>query len=116
MRVPRVDPPAPQCAGRIEMTLSDVTGKSVTQVVEEQSSRVLDTYRIDPGLIQEHANGERRINQGGYGERQIYELVQNGADEIRGTPNGEIRVVLTDHFLYCANSGSPMTAEGADTI
>ncbi|WP_446218661.1 DEAD/DEAH box helicase family protein [Micromonospora sp. IBHARD004] len=86
------------------------------QVVEEQSQRVLETYRIDPGLIQEHANGERRINQGGYGERQVYELVQNGADEMRGLENGEIRVILTDRFLYCANTGNPMTPEGADTI
>jgi hypothetical protein len=95
---------------------ADVSGTSVRQVVEEQSKRVLETYRIDPGLIQEHANGERRINQGGYGERQVYELVQNGADEMRGLENGEIRVILTDRFLYCANTGSPITPEGADTI
>ncbi|MFG3601603.1 DEAD/DEAH box helicase [Micromonospora chersina] len=95
---------------------ADVSRKSVRQVVEEQSQRVLETYRIDPGLIQEHANGERRINQGGYGERQVYELVQNGADEMRGLQNGEIQVILTDRFLYCANTGNPMTPEGADTI
>lgn len=39
---------------------------SVLQLVTEQSRRVLETYRIDRGLIQEHANGERRITQGGY--------------------------------------------------
>jgi hypothetical protein len=97
-------------------TSMDVSTSSVRQVVEEQTRRVLGTYRIDPGLIQEHANGERRINQGGYGDRQLYELVQNGADEMRGTANGEIRVVLTDTHLYCANTGNPMTPEGADTI
>src|SRR5690606_34958540 len=69
-----------------------------------------------PGLIQEHANGERRIQQGGYGDRQIYELVQNGADELQNEVGGEIRVVLTDERLYCANQGSPMTVEGVDTI
>lgn len=95
---------------------ADVSRKSVRQVVEEQSQRVRETYRIDPGLIQEHANGERRITQGGYGERQVYELVQNGADEMRGLKNGEIRVILTDRFLYCANTGNPMTPQGADTI
>ncbi|MFD0594023.1 sacsin N-terminal ATP-binding-like domain-containing protein [Catellatospora coxensis] len=95
---------------------TDVSGKTVRQVVEEQSDRVLETYRIDNGLIQEHANGERRINQGGYGERQIYELVQNGADEMRTLDDGEIRVILTEHYLYCANTGNPMTPEGADTI
>ncbi|MEU7877110.1 DEAD/DEAH box helicase [Microbispora bryophytorum] len=89
---------------------------SVLRVVLEQTARVLETYKIDPGLIQEHANGERRISEGGYGDRQIYELVQNGADELRNEPEGQIAVVLTESHLYCANQGSAMTPEGADTI
>jgi superfamily II DNA or RNA helicase len=89
---------------------------SVRQIVENLSAVALRHYEIDPGMVQEHANGERRITQGGYGDRQIYELVQNGADEMRGVSDGEIRVVLTDGFLYCANSGNPMTTAGADTI
>jgi len=90
--------------------------QSVVGAVLEQSARVLETYRIDPGLIQEHANGERRIFQGGYGDRQIYELVQNGADEVRARPGGEIRVVLTTNHLYVANEGSAFTAQGVQTI
>ena len=89
---------------------------SVLQIVLQQSSRALDTYRIDPGLIQEHVNGERRIKEGGYGDRQIYELVQNGADELRNDQGGEIAVILTSTHLYCANQGVAMTPEGADTI
>ncbi|MFF1607508.1 DEAD/DEAH box helicase [Amycolatopsis sp. NPDC058278] len=89
---------------------------SVLRVVTEQSERVLETYGIDPGLIREHANAELRITQGGYGDRQIYELVQNGADELREAQGGEIAVVLTGSHLYCANEGTPITAEGADTI
>ncbi|MEV0631524.1 DEAD/DEAH box helicase [Nonomuraea wenchangensis] len=89
---------------------------SVIEIVLKQTARVLETYKIDPGLIQEHANGERRIKEGGYGDRQVYELVQNGADELRNDPGGEIAVVLTDTHLYCANQGTPMTPEGADTI
>lgn len=85
-------------------------------VVLAQSERVLETYRVDPGLVQEHANNERRITQGGYGDRQIYELVQNGADELRSNFGGEIRVVLTRRHLYCANEGNPVTPAGADTI
>ncbi|WP_250032193.1 DEAD/DEAH box helicase [Paractinoplanes maris] len=95
---------------------ADGSERTVRQVVEEQSRRALELYAIDPGLLQEHANGERRINQGGYGERQIYELVQNGADEMRDSDNGEIHVLLTDRFLYCANTGRPMTRAGAETI
>ncbi|MEU1423875.1 DEAD/DEAH box helicase family protein [Kitasatospora sp. NPDC005751] len=88
----------------------------VIRTVVEQSLRVLETYGIDPGLIPEHANGERRITQGGYGDRQLFELVQNAADELRGEPGGRIHVVLTGTHLYCANQGDPVTPEGAETI
>ncbi|WP_435280776.1 DEAD/DEAH box helicase [Streptomyces koelreuteriae] len=88
----------------------------VISTVIEQSSRVLQTYEVDPGLVPEHANGERRITQGGYGDRQLFELVQNAADEIAAEPGGSVQVVLTDRHLYCANEGEPVTAEGAETI
>lgn len=90
--------------------------ESVLDVVVAQSRRVLETYRVDPRLIEEHANGERRITQGGYGDRQVYELVQNGADELLADPGGEISVVLTPTHLYCANEGAPITPQGVDTI
>ncbi|MER5937987.1 DEAD/DEAH box helicase family protein [Streptomyces sp. NPDC001928] len=86
------------------------------KTVVDQSSRVLKTYAVDPGLIPEHANGERRITQGGYGDRQLFELVQNAADEIAAEPGGSAHVVLTDTHLYCANEGTPVTSEGAETI
>ncbi|GGS16770.1 hypothetical protein GCM10010259_27130 [Streptomyces daghestanicus] len=88
----------------------------VITTVLEQSSRVLQTYEVDPGLIPEHANGERRITQGGYGDRQLFELVQNAADEIAAEPGGSVQVVLTKTHLYCANEGTPVTPEGAETI
>ncbi|TXS62540.1 DEAD/DEAH box helicase [Streptomyces sp. sk2.1] len=95
------------------------TGPDVPPVIRrivEQSARVLETYRVDPGLILEHANGERRITQGGYGDRQLFELVQNAADEIAGSPGGKVHVVLTQTHLYCANEGTAVTPEGAETI
>ncbi|MFJ6697944.1 DEAD/DEAH box helicase [Streptomyces sp. NPDC091272] len=88
----------------------------VIRKIVDQSLRVLETYRVDPGLIQEHANGERRITQGGYGDRQLFELVQNAADEIASSPGGKVHVVLTATHLYCANEGTPVTPEGAETI
>ncbi|OEJ26717.1 helicase [Streptomyces agglomeratus] len=88
----------------------------VIKKIVEQSARVLETYRVDPGLVQEHANGERRITQGGYGDRQLFELVQNAADEIANDPGGTVHVVLTDTHLYCANEGTEVSAEGAETI
>ncbi|MEV6260256.1 DEAD/DEAH box helicase [Streptomyces sp. NPDC051784] len=102
------------------MNHSDVTGTSgatpVIRKIVEQSTRVLETYRVDPGLILEHANGERRITQGGYGDRQLFELVQNAADEIASAPGGKVHVVLTSTHLYCANEGTPVTPDGAETI
>ncbi|MFJ1585949.1 DEAD/DEAH box helicase [Streptomyces sp. NPDC088197] len=95
------------------------TGSSISPVIAtvlRQSAVVLETYRVDPGLVQEHANGERRITQGGYGDRQLFELVQNAADEIAAKPGGRLQVVLNDEYLYCANEGSPVTPEGAETI
>ncbi|MFF4724479.1 DEAD/DEAH box helicase [Streptomyces mirabilis] len=92
------------------------SSSSVVQTVLEQSSRVLQTYAVDAGLVAEHANGERRITQGGYGDRQLFELVQNAADEMADEPGGRVYIILTDTHLYCANEGNPVTPEGAETI
>ncbi|RKT11418.1 superfamily II DNA or RNA helicase [Streptomyces sp. 1114.5] len=101
------------------MPVSRPHENDVVAVVEDLSRRVLDVYRVDPGHVREHANNERRITQGGYGERQLYELVQNGADENLEWETGadtKIHVLLTETHLYCANTGTPMTPDGADTI
>ncbi len=86
----------------------------VLTAVRELSRRSLNVYRADPRHVLEHANLERDISRGGYSDRQIYELVQNGADEIQN--KGRIHVVLTDTRLYCANTGTPVSAQGVDTI
>lgn len=93
-----------------------VSAEDLLDFVVKQSEKVLASYRVDPGLVEEHANGERRIAQGGYGDRQIFELIQNAADELQDCPGGEIAVVLTDAALYCANEGNPVTVAGAETI
>lgn len=92
------------------------TDSPVIRTVVEQSARVLQTYEVDAGLIPEHANSERRITQGGYGDRQLFELVQNAADEIAAEPGGAVHVVLTEKHLYCANEGTAVSPEGAETI
>ena len=52
----------------------------ICEYVREQTNRCLQSYRADFGLVEEHANIERATAQGGYGHRQLYELVQNAAD------------------------------------
>lgn len=98
--------------------LSDWEGADspVSKVVIEQSERCLQSYEANPTLIEEHANIERSVTQGGYGHRQLYELIQNGADELQGTAGGLIQVVLTSDTLYCANRGRAVSPEGAETI
>ena len=93
----------------------------VTVRVLQQSEECLQAYAAHPILVDEHANIERATAQGGYGRRQIYELVQNGADallEDKRCPPEEavIQVVLTDQALYCANGGEPIDAAGVDSI
>ncbi|WP_027504828.1 DEAD/DEAH box helicase [Rhodococcus sp. UNC23MFCrub1.1] len=98
--------------------MSDTPSSEVLAAVVRLSELALGTYAYNPGRVEEDANGERRIHQGGYGDRQVFELVQNAADELR-EPNhsgGRIQVVLTDTALYCANEGAAITADGADTI
>ena len=98
--------------------MSVVHNESVLEAVQRLSDLALKTYAVNPARIEEDANGERRIHQGGYGDRQLFELVQNAADELREEPfrGGRIEAVLTQTHLYCANEGSAITPEGADTI
>ena len=84
--------------------------------VEDLSRKSLESYRVDSSLVEEHANLELDIAEGGYGRRQLFELVQNGADAMIGSAIGRIHVLLTERYLYCANEGNPIDARGLDAI
>ena len=43
---------------------------------------LLNGYEADPRRLKEDAGGEATVLAGGYGYRQVIELVQNGADAI----------------------------------
>lgn len=81
-------------------------------------------YEKRPRLIKEHYGIEQTVLAGGYGYRQILELVQNGADAIleaheEGKPpasGNRIHVVLRGSRLYVANTGAPLSREGVDTL
>ena len=98
-------------------TITNWTGPDgpVGTHVEELNERCLNAYRANPALVEEHANAERIQTEGGYGRRQVWELIQNGADEMLHDP-GRVEVVLTRDHLYCANQGNPVTPEGAGAI
>ena len=101
-------------AGYTSETWAPLNGP-IAQHVHLQSQMCLLAYQVNPSLVLEHANIERATAQGGYGRRQLYELVQNGADALIGS-TGIIHVVLTDDALYCANEGMPIDEEGATAL
>lgn len=92
--------------------------------LEQLNSKRLRSYDADPGLLKEHFGIEETVLAGGYGYRQILELVQNGADalleaqERGGVVNGDgrIHVQLRGSRLYVANTGAPLSQEGLDAL
>ena len=92
--------------------------------LEQLNGRRLLSYDADPGLLKEHFGIEETVLAGGYGYRQILELVQNGADALleaqeRGDVldgDGRIHVQLRGSRLYVANTGAPLSEEGLDAL
>lgn len=81
-------------------------------------------YEASPGDIKEHHGIEEIVLAGGYGYRQVLELVQNGADAIleaheAGTGQSgpaRMEVVLANSSLYVANTGAAFSEEGIDAL
>ena len=83
--------------------------------VEKFSRDCLNAYKADPRRVTEDANIERVAIEGGYARRQLYELVQNGADELLDA-RGRIAVIRTSDALYCANQGKPVSERGVGAL
>jgi superfamily II DNA or RNA helicase len=88
-------------------------GESILDVVvREQTDENLRVYATSPTRVDEDAGQEMNLAHGGYGKRQILELVQNGADAMLSCSGGRIQVVLTTDYLYCANEGDAISKDG----
>jgi len=94
----------------------NVSGGLREKIIEVKKNR-LEAYKSDKGLIESAGNAERNANTGAYKNRQLLELIQNGADAIPAVGNqgrnsiqhnGRIKVVISDQFVYCANEGNPL--------
>ncbi|MXW96561.1 MAG: DEAD/DEAH box helicase [Acidimicrobiaceae bacterium] len=114
--------------------MSPLTGwagphEELGRYIAEESQRTLDSYRAQPNLVTEHANLEADTASGGYQHRQLYELVQNGADALapassasdgacspRAPRGGRIEVRLADDCLYCADDGGPIDEDGVRAL
>lgn len=89
----------------------------LAEIVRRTSEEMLNAYRANPRLIEEHVGIEKQVVEGGYGRRQLFELLQNGADAITESENrGRLEVVLTESALYCANEGAPIGEGGMVAI
>lgn len=85
--------------------------------VRDEVSKTMRSYASQPKLIMEHANTEEDSARGGYANRQIMELVQNGADALSGSQSGgRLDVVLTGTHLYCADDGDPIDMSGVTAL
>lgn len=90
---------------------------AVVAKIEDVSKRCLGAYREQPSRVLEDSQREAAISYGAYRERQLFELVQNGADAMtEARVRGRIEIVLTKDALYCANEGAPIDADGADAL
>ncbi len=84
--------------------------------IQEQSEKTLDAYRSQPNLVAEHANHEQDTARGGYAHRQLFELVQNGADALSLSDGGQIWIRLTPTHLYCADEGRAIDEDGVKAL
>ena len=59
---------------------------AVCAEVVAQANANLEAYRVNPPLLEEQRNIEDAAAEGGYQGRQLYELIQNGADALLAQP------------------------------
>ncbi|MGV9673356.1 DEAD/DEAH box helicase [Gordonia sp. NPDC003504] len=85
--------------------------RGLVGTIDEFRGRCVNVYKEDSNRIQEDRGKERGIAEGGYGRKQIQELVQNAADALQGAA-GRIQVTLKPDSLYVANEGRPFQASG----
>ena len=92
--------------------------------VLRHNEELLNAYAAHKPLVIEHHGIEQTVMAGGYGYRQVLELVQNGADAIlekseSAKPDcsiGRVQVLLRSDHLYVANTGAPLSLEGVSAL
>jgi len=94
-------------------------------LIDELRTGRLKAYEAASGDIREHFGIEETVLAGGYGYRQILELVQNGADAIleahearaeHATIPDRMEVLLRGSHLYVANTGAPLSRDGVESL
>ncbi|WP_291378171.1 helicase-related protein [Demequina sp.] len=82
--------------------------------IRERQRITIEHYSRDPDLLAEHVGMEDNFEGGGYGERQVQELLQNAVDQL-DVP-GRVEFRIADGVLYCANEGRPFSDDGIKAV
>ena len=88
----------------------------IYEYIREETKKTLAAYGSQPNLVAEHANTEEDTARGGYANRQLLELAQNGADALSLSDSGQIWIRLTQTHLYCADEGQPIDEDGVRAL
>ena len=99
------------------MSWPELMEPALQEYIEERQATALRTYENDPDLLLEHVRQEDSFRAGGYGTRQISELLQNAVDALGadGGP-GMVEFRLADGALYCANEGRGFDRDGVRAV
>ena len=92
------------------------TDGHIRAYIHEESEKTLEAYRSQPILVAEQASTEEDTARGGYAHRQLFELVQNGADALSLSDGGQIWIRLTPTHLYCADEGQAIDKDGVRAL
>lgn len=99
------------------MSWPELMDPALQEYIEERQATALRTYENDPDLLIEHVRQEDSFRTGGYGTRQISELLQNAVDAVgAGGTTGMVELRLADGALYCANEGAGFTRDGVRAV
>ena len=98
--------------------------ETMKSYLKRHNAARIEAYRQMPGDLKEHYGIEQTVLAGGYGYRQVMELIQNGADAIleasevgaRPPENNKIQVLLQNSRLYVANTGARLSEDGVEAL
>lgn len=110
--------------GAVTMTVDTDSATELRSYIELHNQGLLKAYTAHKSLIREHHGIEQTVMAGGYGYRQILELVQNGADAIleahetglAARSRSRVKVLLRGSRLYVANTGAPLSHDGVGAL
>jgi len=87
-----------------------------TAFIEELAKTQKEVYRVQPAEMVSHFYREQAVIDS-YRGRQLLELLQN-ADDACSDYEGEkkIKLIFTDDYLIAANTGTPFTDQGIESL